>query len=69
MAVLVHPQLNSSFVSDTSWAFSMYLESVGERKEEKRTTNKKGGGGKSVRNSTESRRCFYNGFQRELFYL
>ncbi|GMI12844.1 hypothetical protein TrVE_jg13535 [Triparma verrucosa] len=28
MAVLVHPQLNSSFVSDTSWAFSMYLESV-----------------------------------------
>jgi len=27
LALIVHPQLNDSFISDVSWAFSMYLES------------------------------------------
>lgn len=28
LAVLFHPGLNSHFLADTTWAFSMYLESV-----------------------------------------
>ena len=28
MALLVHPHLNNSFVTDTLWSFSMYLEST-----------------------------------------
>lgn len=28
LALLFHPGLNSHFLADTTWAFSMYLESV-----------------------------------------
>ena len=28
LAILIHPTLNSDFVSDVSWTFSMYLESL-----------------------------------------
>lgn len=28
LAVIFHPGLNSHFLADTTWAFSMYLESV-----------------------------------------
>ena len=28
LSLLIHPQLNDSYVSDISWAFSMYLETT-----------------------------------------